>query len=59
MNKRSLFGLGAGLGGPLGGFLNDFYGWSVQYSHKLAGYSLHIQQEICVYLPSSQQHYFR
>jgi hypothetical protein len=24
-----LFGLGAGLGGPLGGFINDYFGWCV------------------------------
>jgi predicted MFS family arabinose efflux permease len=29
----SLFGLGAGLGGPLGGFLNDALGW---YDHLFA-----------------------
>ena len=26
---RSLFGLGAGLGGPLGGWVNDSFGWLV------------------------------
>jgi hypothetical protein len=25
--SRSLFGLGAGLGGPLGGWMNDAFGW--------------------------------
>jgi hypothetical protein len=28
----SLFGLGAGLGGPLGGFMNDHFGWCVRNS---------------------------
>ncbi|THH09058.1 hypothetical protein EW145_g2271 [Phellinidium pouzarii] len=34
-----LFGLGAGLGGPLGGWLNDSFGWYVPEIHCKAGAS--------------------
>lgn len=33
----SLFGLGAGLGGPLGGWMNDTWGW---YAFALNGLRL-------------------
>ena len=35
MNSGSMFGLGAGIGGPVGGWMNDNFGWYAEQSWYL------------------------
>lgn len=32
MDLGSMFGLGAGIGGPMGGWINDTFGWYAELS---------------------------
>lgn len=39
-NGCSLYGLGAGIGGPVGGWINDVFGWCAQYRGLLEVYTV-------------------
>ena len=58
---HSLFGLGAGAGGPLGGWLNDAFGWydSGRSIGSDLSYSRCLAQALCVSLSNTSSRLFR